>query len=218
MTTRRFGRVPAACSRVEVSTSSAKPRTVWPHCAWWKRCGPRSSCWMSTCRTSMVSRSRDAWPSSMHRRSSCSPRVATTTRRSSRAALRTHSCARTLSRRRRSQRRWLADLREAGDLCARFLAMRGCVRSVVEAPEILEDVVLATDRLAVVRHEHRDLVRPDVLSHLLALLGVGRNLAGPEIEAELRQPLSDLVAVRAPFRLVELHESRFSRARVTQTR
>src|SRR5438067_11664705 len=98
------------------------------------------------------------------------------------------------------------------------LAMRVGVRAGPEAREVLEDFVLAADRLAVVENEHRDLVGADVLPHLVALIGVRRDLPRPEVEAQLGESLADFVGVWAPFRLVELHESGFPPRRFTQTR
>jgi hypothetical protein len=91
------------------------------------------------------------------------------------------------------------------------------VGRLVEPLQVFEDVVLAADRLAVVRDEHGDLVRADVPAHLLAVIGVGGDLPRPEVEPELGQPPANLVRVRAPFRLVELHECGFPSRPFTQT-
>jgi hypothetical protein len=64
------------------------------------------------------------------------------------------------------------------------------VASLLEALEILEDVVVPARGRAVVGDEHRDLVRPGDSLQLLALVRSGRHLAGHEVDPELGETLA----------------------------
>jgi hypothetical protein len=97
------------------------------------------------------------------------------------------------------------NLLEGRYLFARLRTMRTGIGSLVVAPQVLQDVVFAADWIEAFGDKHRDRVRPRRTLKLIPLCGVGRNLARPEVETELGQPLPYLVGVRTPLRLVELH-------------
>ena len=95
--------------------------------------------------------------------------------------------------------------------------MRPRVRTFLEAVEVLQDLVFAADRIAVVGDQDRDLVRTDPLLHLVALVRLGGDLSRREVPAELREPLPHLVRMGTPFRLIELHANSVPRAAVDET-
>src|SRR5919109_1206289 len=95
--------------------------------------------------------------------------------------------------------------------------MRPLVAAGHETGEVVEDVVLSADVLAVIRDEDGYLLSADVLLHRPAFVGIRAHLPSPEVEAELRQALAHLVRMRAPLCLVQLHESGFPPRRCGET-
>src|SRR5438270_9062573 len=93
---------------------------------------------------------------------------------------------------------------ELGNFFARFVTMRIRVGAVVEAVEVVEDVLFAT-RSSTIVDEDGNLIRADARLHVTAVVGLCRDLPRDEVDPELGQPLPHLVRVRAPFRLIELH-------------
>src|SRR5581483_9666987 len=103
------------------------------------------------------------------------------------------------------------------DLVLRLRAVLFGVLPFREAIEVLHDLVVTAHGRAVLEDEDGDLVRARSSHQLLTLLGVGRDLAQADIDAELRQALPDAVGVRTPFGLVELHAGHIPAAATRQT-
>ena len=83
--------------------------------------------------------------------------------------------------------------------------MRVCVLPLVEALEVREDFLLTAEGLPPIRKEDRDLVGSCTALEVHPLVGIRGHLADRVVQAELGEPLPDLVRMRTPFRLVELH-------------
>jgi hypothetical protein len=80
--------------------------------------------------------------------------------------------------------------------------------------EVAQDRLPVVNRRAVLEDEERDLVvAAGLAAHLVAVLLVGRDLLRDEVDAELGQPLTHAVRVRAPLGLVEREHGRLVDAR-----